>query len=75
MAAGTDAEMVVRAREPEFVEEHIGHGRVVVLAGVDKDLVWRWRTTREKAAALMNCGRAPTTVRTRMWSPVLSGDR
>ncbi len=64
--AGADAEVVVGLRQRQLLEEDVGHAGIVMLAGVHEDLGVVWRTTRENAAALMNCGRAPTTVRKRM---------
>ena len=36
---GADAQFVVRPRDVQFVEEQVGHLAVVVLAGVDEDLL------------------------------------
>ena len=66
--AGADVEMHVGRGYAEFFEEHVGHRRVVVLAGVDDSkrdaavCVSRPRTT---GASFMKFGRAPAT-RSRM---------
>ena len=39
LGARPDAEVDVGRGQPEVAEEHVGHGRVVVLAGVDEPLV------------------------------------
>ena len=64
----------------QFGEEHVGHHLVVVLSGVDDDLVdgagaSRLRHPSEIAAALTNWGRAPTTVRILMERRARSGPK
>ena len=61
--AGADAEEDVGRRQPELVEEDVGHLRVVVLAGVDeRDLgSGLLRARGWTGAAFMKFGRAPTT--------------
>ena len=62
-AAAADAQRVVGPRQPELREEGAGHRLVVVLAGVDEDLVVAWRAAPGcSAASLISCGRVPTTV-------------
>ncbi len=36
---GADAQVVVGGGDAELVEEDVGHGRIVVLAGVDEDVL------------------------------------
>ena len=64
-SAVLEIEPVAAARQAELLEEDVGELAVVVLAGVDDDLVDpASRSATESGAALMNCGRFPTTVRT-----------
>jgi hypothetical protein len=39
VTAGSDAQMEVRLRDAEFLEEHVAHRAVVVLARVDEHLL------------------------------------
>jgi len=53
--------------QSQFIEEDLAHLGVVMLAGVDDFLLdQRWNALpRLTTAALINCGRAPTTVKIR----------
>ena len=57
--------MVLGAGELELVEEDLRERLVVVLARMDEHLAGHRAERPETAAALMNCGRFPMTVRTR----------
>jgi len=65
MPTATEAEVGIGLRQAEFVEKHLRHAMIVMLAGMHE--VFREgvlaRKSRESSAALMNCGRAPTTVK------------
>ena len=66
---GAEIEPVLRLGQRELLEEHLRERAVVVLAGVDDDLVDpASRNAADSGAALMNCGLFPTTVSTFMWS-------
>ena len=74
--AGADAEVDVRCGDLQVGEEDVRHQGVVVLAGVDDDVVVAPAASRAAAigASFTNCGRAPTMLRT-FTSPAPSGGR
>ena len=58
-----DAELALGPRDAELLDEDRAELVVVVLAGVDEQLLVLARAAaRETAAALTNCGRLPMTV-------------
>ena len=64
VAAGADAEQVVGLRQPELLEEDLGHQPVVVLPGVDDRARPSGKRSRSAAitgAILTRLGRVPTT--------------
>ena len=63
VGARADAQVDVGRRQPELVEEHVGHRLVVVLAGVHQHAgeCAAGARARETGATFMKFGRAPTT--------------
>ena len=61
-----DPQRHVRRPQPELAEEAAGHRLVPVLPGIDEDLVVPLASADWRAAALMSCGRVPTTFASRI---------